>query len=461
MGTQHLVERIRELERENAALRVTVARLERQVEELTRRLEEATRAQARQAAPFRRPKLVEAPKPPGRPKGHPPASRAVPQRLDRVLELPLDLGPRCPTPLRDKDRHVQDQTDWPPIGPIVTQFNIHSGYCPCGPKRSHGRHPEPISDAVGAAGNGLGPVALTMAAELKHRLGVPDRTIGDRFETDRDIAVCPATFGRAEQRRAELARPTDELLIDALRRCGVVHADETGWRMSRENPWLGVFSSSTVTIDAIRSRRGHEVPEAILGEPFEGILVIDGFPASDVLQSTKGQCRGHIVRRTSRLAETADPTDRYSLDELSELFREAIDRARRLGTMTDIGYGRRVMELENRLDAWLAFQGAQPGEELERLARHLAKHRWEWFVFLTEPMVPPPNNHAEPMLRPAVISRKVGGCTKTLKGALVQSILSRLAVSCRQPGRRFLDRAVRLFRGGEPQAIPLEVLPSG
>jgi hypothetical protein len=47
----------------------------------------------------------------------------------------------------------------------------------------------------------------------------------------------------------------------------------------------------------------------------------------------------------------------------------------------------------------------------------------------TEAEVPPTNNHAEQMLRPAVITRKVGGCNKNLLGALLHSILASLMVS--------------------------------
>jgi hypothetical protein len=117
---------------------------------------------------------------------------------------------------------IQYQTDLPPIVPIVTQFNIETGFCPCCRQHWQGRHPEQTSDALGAAGNTLGPVVLTMAAEMKHRLGVSYRKIADFLATYSDLHVAPATFVRAEQRLANLARPTYELLLEALRQS---HAD--------------------------------------------------------------------------------------------------------------------------------------------------------------------------------------------------------------------------------------------
>jgi transposase len=95
------------------------------------------------------------------------------------------------------------------------------------------------------------------------------------------------------------------------------------------------------------------------------------------------------------------------------------------------------------------------------LDNHLRAHRGEWLVFLHDAEVPPTNNHAEQMLRPAVITRKMGGCNKTLLGALVHSILAGIMVTCKRQSKRFLDLARRLWQSNDPQAVPLEALPDG
>jgi hypothetical protein len=43
---------------------------------------------------------------------------------------------------------------------LITQFHIETGYCPCCRQRVQGRHPEQTSNAIGAAGNTLGPRVL-------------------------------------------------------------------------------------------------------------------------------------------------------------------------------------------------------------------------------------------------------------------------------------------------------------
>jgi transposase len=140
---------------------------------------------------------------------------------------------------------------------------------------------------------------------------------------------------------------------------------------------------------------------------------------------------------------------------------EAIDLARRREALTPAGYARRVQEIENRLDDWLDGLPRSMSPELDRLDRHIRAHRGEWLVFLHDAEVPPTNNHAEQMLRPAVITRKVGGCNKTLWGALVHGVLASIMVSCKLQGKRFLDLARCLWQSGDPPAVRLETVPGG
>jgi transposase len=436
--------RLAEVEAENARLRQVV--------------EERTREQSRQANRFRRRILKKRRKRPGRKPGHAAATRPIPTP-DRIVNVPLQQCPECQTSLADRSTVVQFQTDLPPIVPIVTQFNIARGFCPCCLKYRQGRHPEQTSDAVGAAGNTLGPVVLTMAAELKHRLGVPYRKICDFLSTYCDLEICPATFVRAEQRLTSKAMPTYQLLLDALRRAHVVHADETGWRIGRLNAWLWVFSSKDTTVYVIRRSRGHEVPEEMLGNDFDGYLIVDGLAVYDVLEVAKGRCNAHLLRRCKELVTTVPTAEQRHVQALSDLIQEAIQLAQRRGDVSADYYAKRVQRIEDALDAWLERVPVDGSADLDRLVNHVARHRGEWLIFLHDAEVPPTNNHAEQMLRPAVITRKVGGCNKTLLGAVVHGVLASLMVTCKRQGRHFLDLAKRLWHSEEKPAIPLDTIP--
>jgi len=443
-----------------------IAELEDANQRLREQLEQTQRDSTRQAHPFRRDHTAadqgREPKKPGRRKGHKADNRPTPtpEQIDRTIDVPLDVCPMCHVPLYDQDQVVQYQTDLPPIVPIITKFNIATGTCPCCRQRWQGRHPEQTSDAKGAAGNTLGPVVLTMAAEMKHRLGVSYRKICDFLQTYCHLKACPAAFIRAEKRLADLARPTYELLLEALRRAQVVHADETGWRIGRVNAWLWVFSSKDVTIYTIRQSRGHDVPADMLGPDFDGYLIVDGLKTYDVLEVAKGRCNGHLLRRCKKLKDIVPAKEQKHIAALSELLQEAIALAGQRDELKDRDYQGCVQDIEDRLDAWLEsnLRRRANSPELERLDSHLREHRGEWLVFLHEAEVPPTNNHAEQMLRPAVITRKVGGCNQNLWGALVHSILASVMVTCHRQGQRYLDLARQLWQSREPQVLPLKLL---
>ena len=93
---------LQQLRHENQALRAQVAALEQTVHDLLdqnrqlqEKLDEQTRATARQAAPFRRRQSRKVPdgskKRPGRPLGHPGVHRAVPDRVE-LEKVPVPDG---------------------------------------------------------------------------------------------------------------------------------------------------------------------------------------------------------------------------------------------------------------------------------------------------------------------------------------------------------------------------------
>jgi transposase len=230
------------------------------------------------------------------------------------------------------------------------------------------------------------------------------RKISDFLARDADLHVAPATFVRAEQRLADLARATYDLLLEALRHSHVVHADETGWCIGRLNAWLLVFSSPNVTIYAIRSCQGHNVPEDLLGFDFDGYLLVNGLKSYTALEVVTGRCNGHLLRRCKDILEVVPDREQPYLETLSTLLQEAVDLAHRREQFTSTGYTRREQEIEHRLDDWLDALPRSRSLELERLDNHIRTRRGECLVFLHDPEVPPINNHAEQMLRPAVIT---------------------------------------------------------
>lgn len=458
---ERIHKQVAELQQQNNKLQQQNNKLQSEIDRLKKEREETEKNSKRQTTRFPRRQRKTEPKKPGRKKGTPATHRDRPAKVDREIDVPVEGCPDCCCAVENIEVHRQFQTDLPPVTPVITQFNVQVGTCPhCG-KRVQGRHPEQISDALGAAGNLIGPNAQSMAAGLKHHAGLSYAKITNFLFDSFQLKTVASTFVRAGQRLAKRAKPTFELLKSQLRLEHVVHADETGWRIGILSDWLWVFSSQQITVYQVGGGRGHDVPLEILGDDFQGILISDGLASYDPLPYLKGRCLGHVLARISKLELAIPDRNLWDLQTLKNLLQEAMHLARRREMLTAKGYRRRVQELENRLNFWILLNEEHRQSEIARLAGHLQKHRHEWFMFLYDPLVPPTNNHAERMIRPAVILRKLGGCNKTPAGAKVHSVLASLIVSCRQQGKRFLDLAGQLFHAAERISIPLASLPDG
>ena len=458
---ERIHKQVAELRQQNNKLQQQNTKLQSEIDRLKKEREETEKNSKRQTTRFPRRQRKTEPKKPGRKKGTPATHRDRPAKVDREIDVPVEGCPDCCCAVENIEVHRQFQTDLPPVAPVTTQFNVQVGTCShCG-KRVQGRHPEQISDALGAAGNLIGPNAQTMAAGLKHHAGLSYAKITNFLSDYFHLQTVASTFVRAGQRLAKRAEPTFELLKSQLRLEHVVHADETGWRIGILPDWLWAFSSQQITVYQVGGGRGHDVPLDILGDDFQGILISDGLASYDPLPYLKGRCLGHVLARISKLEAALPGRHLPELQTLKGLLQEAMDLGRRREMLTAKGYRRRVQELENRFDFWILLSEERRQPDIARLARHLQKHRHEWFMFLFDPLVPPTNNHAERMIRPAVIIRKLGGCNKTPAGAKVHSVLASLMVSCRQQGKRFLDLAGQLFHARTRIAIPLAALPGG
>src|SRR5712692_2976644 len=233
--------RMAELEAELEQARAENAALKARIAELERRLAELERAGKRQATPFARDEHKADPKKPGRKAGQglfSYRSQPTPDEVSETKEVRLDRCPDCGGEVTEVKEHEQFIIDLPEIEPKVTRYVTESGYCSrCG-RRVRARHPEQISTATGAAGVMIGPRAKSLAADLKHRLGVPFAKVCEVLEVGFRLRWTRSGACQADARLAERARPVYRELIELIRQCTVAHSDETGWRIGTLSAWL-------------------------------------------------------------------------------------------------------------------------------------------------------------------------------------------------------------------------------
>jgi transposase len=438
-----------------------------QIAALRERLEQAERAGKRQAAPFSKGEPTAQPKRPGRKPGPaygPKARRPIPDHVDETYEARLD--PRCPYCASDTvdETTVFDiyEEDIPPVRPRVRRFRVHVGRCRQCRRRIQARHPLQTSTAVGAAGVHLGPRLLALGAELQKRLGTPYGKLARILQVAFALSVTPGGLTLALRRVAAALAPTYAALVQSVQQAPVVVADETGWKVAGRLHWLWVFVTDQVTVYRILDGRGFDEACVILQMRFAGLLLRDGWsPYRRFEQAVHQTCLGHLIRRCTRLLETAHRGAARLPHALRRLLRGALALRDHWQAHPPSPRGRasHVGRLQTRLDRYLAWQ---PTDEANRkLLKHLRTERDAVLTFLRHPEVEATNWQAEQALRPAVVTRKVCGGNRTPRGAAIQSILASVLQTCHQQGVDPFPLLADLLRTPAPAVAPLPALLAG
>jgi transposase len=420
--------RVAQLEKHNAELQARVAQLEKQ-------LEEATRANKRQAAPFSRGSPKNNPKKPGRKSGKqhgPQANRQPPKKPDQIIDVPLPQSCRCGGRLKETKVVHQYQVEIP-RKPITRRFDIHLGKCcRCG-QCVQPRHPLQTSDAVGAAAVQFGPDLQALMALMKNVCGL---TYGDIVRLLQDgfgIQASRGAVARVVLRVATRAGPVYAGIGQAVRTSDLVYPDETGWKVAARLQWLWVFVTKDATLYVIRPSRGGDVLEEVLGLDYQGRLTHDGWaPYDSLVKATHQQCLAHLLRRARELQDIATGGAVRFPRAAGDLLMAAIDLRARRGLDEISPHGFLVLRgrLEKRLDRLLDSRLSHAANR--RFRKHLAAHRDELLRFLYDSQIEPYNWPAEQAIRPAVVNRKVFGGNRMPAGARAQEILSSLFATGKQ-----------------------------
>jgi hypothetical protein len=453
-------QQIAELKEQLAQALETIQRQQKELERLRAAVEELKQAGKRQATPFARRNWVEKPKRPGRKAGQGKFARRNMPTIKQIQETKtakLQGCPECGSKLKEIHKHEQYVTDIPVVEVKTTRFVTYSGYCRECHKRVRSRHPDQTSDATGAAGVLVGPRAKALAADLKHRLGVSYGKVSEVLQDAFGLQVSRSGWCQADVKLASTARAVYEELIEIIRQCSVVHADETGWRIGTLSAWLWVFTNRDATVYAIRDNRSSDVVVDILGREFKGILASDCFLAYDDRRLSvwlKQKCVGHLLRELKEMKESKSGRALHFARQVTIVLQEALALKVQKSSLDPFTFFQHARDLEARLATLIAPQRRLSDLDNARFAKRLRKHRSHLLRFLYVDQLDATNNLAERMLRPAVITRKTNGCNRTKSGAETHAILSSVLVTCRQHSIPILDYLVELQRfGGNPTPL--------
>jgi regulator of replication initiation timing/transposase-like protein len=439
------------LRKENAALRKENVLLKRRVAELTR-------ASNNHPAPTKPPPFVKPAVPdrmrkkPGRRRGHQAALRPRPKKVDihREISLPVDRDhklccPECRTALSDVKHHRRLVEDIIPAKVVTTCFHTHSGYCPCCRKRIESRAPDqpPAADLPHAQ---LGLEALATAAVMRVCYRLPLRQISQLFADLPGLKLCPGAISKQIVRLGHWLSGQYDRLQLVLRAAGVVHADETGWRVNGQNGYLWTLTNKNHTLYHVDPSRSGKVIAELLGEAFGGTLVSDFYAVYDQFDCRQQKCLTHLLRDLREAVQQRPELSGHTFfTRCKSLLQQMLRLKKRRSKPSAAHFDRQVKSLETQL-GHLSRQTWNDADA-DRLAQRLRKYKDRLTTFLHDRHVDGTNNAAERALRPAVVMRKITGGSRSPASAHAWAVLASVMRTAQQQGRHVLETIKTLLRG--------------
>lgn len=343
--------------------------------------------------------------------------------------------PDCGSPLQEcsgvRERVIEDIPEAVRIETV--QHVIHRDWCP------HCRKAvEPIvTEALPKAsiGNGI----LVLCVWLHFSLGNTISQILEVFNFHLQFKISQGGLVQMWHRLADLLFAWYEEIRQDIQKTGVLHGDETGWRVNGKTHWLWCFTSRTATIFTIEQSRGSPVVLEFIQECFNGVFVSDFWYAYNVLSCAKQKCLVHLLRELERVWKSKDSRGDWSrfCKKLKRLICDAIRLRKRRDELEETTYQRRCQRIEKRLE--LIIEHEWSNQEARRLIKRLKRHQDELFTFLSNPDVPFDNNFGERSIRGAVIMRKNSYNNRSDRGARTQSVLMSVFFTLKQRGLNPVD----------------------
>ena len=263
-------------------------------------------------------------KQPGRKIGHLGSRRSLPQRIDAREEHRAKACPHCGGPLcRCAETRTRYVEEIPYMQHVVTEHTIHRDWCPNCKKKVE----PPLTAAL--PGSMMGNRVLIFTAWLHYGLGNTLSQIVEVFNFHLQMRITPVGLLWMWYRLAEILQPWYQQLQQEALKSGVLHADESGWRVNGKTHWLWCFAHCHLTYFMIDRSRGSPALAKFFTEEFGGTLVSDFWGAYNAVACALRQtCLVHLLRDLEHTEKYKSPGPHWP--EFAKLLRRLIGDAIRL-----------------------------------------------------------------------------------------------------------------------------------
>jgi transposase len=458
----------REREARLADMAARLATLEAQVRQLQAQLKtNSTNSSLPPSAnPLAAPPPVPKPKTgrrPGGQPGHPPRLKQLlpPERVRRTERFVPTQCQHCHTPLSDQAGPNDPEptrfqvADLPPVRAQVIEYQGHARTCPeCGLVTRQAIPREHCQHSIGPG----------LAAAMSYLAGchqVSKRGIEEIVETLFEVPIALGTIANLEQEMSAALAAAHVEAVQAVRQAPVKHLDETSWKKRGKKCWLWVAATLQLAVFAVHAGRGLAGMAVLMGATAGGIIVSDRWCTYRQIPVHRRQlCWAHLQRDFQGLIDLGGVAKEFGT-ELA-LFAEDVfhDWYRvRDGTLQRSSLRSYIEGQRPWLRALLARGRVSGCAKTAALCKQLHELEPALWTFVRHEGVEPTNNHAERVVRKAVLWRKKsfgsgsdGGCRFVER---ILTAVQSLRLQKRQVWQ-FLEQSIKAHRAHQtgPSLLP-------
>ena len=353
-------------------------------------------------------------KTPGQKKGHKGYSRRIPERIDFIKPLEINICPDCNEELSET-QEIRKRTiiDIPLTSQTInTQYDIHRKYCKKCDKIVEPEVPNALPNSP------FGLNLMLFVTFLKIGMALPYNKIQQLLLTMYGLEISEGGLVSILFQIKEEFGDYYQTLEKKMRRVKSKHADESGWRIDGINHNIWLFITEEVALYKIRKSRGSEVPAEVLRKQKDKIITCDGFSAYNKLKKLTGcliqLCWFHILKNSRKHKKNYPEEAAFIHDKLKEIYALAKSYNHKA---TD----EQVEKLKEEI-RWLAYP-VYKHQEIKGFLNTLLERIDDLFRFTQDKNIAGDNNIAERGLRKAVIIRKISNGSRSDKGAGILEVL--------------------------------------
>lgn len=351
---------------------------------------------------------------------------------DKVVRHTLDQCPNCSESLGSiatECMHKRQVFDIPKPRILVTEHQSEVKRCPCCTRKVSAAFPDSINCPTQY---GEGIQALTVYF-LNQQL-IPEDRVQMLFEDLFKLRISTATLVNMGKQFSQTVVPIQALVLEKLKKVGVKHLDETGFRIGGKTNWLHVISNPLGTHYRTSAKRKN------LLEALNGIVIHDHYkPYFSIKDVRHGLCNAHHLRELKAISEIDKElwawkmsrllriVGRLSKGEVKSKLIKRIEKIYARIVTQSLKYYEKLPPLKKT-----GTRGPPKRRDGHNLGLRLRKFKIETLRCLKNPAVPFTNNQAEQDIRMMKVKQKISGGFRTEKGAKIFCNVRGFLSTCRK-----------------------------